>query len=429
VNTPVRQAQKKAKANDDRLTKRWQQTERLQDENARLRADLDQLLERVRGELAPVQAEEAEAARELILHLLPFLRRKSLTRWQRDEIRDWVEDQLEIVTAAGLMDATLEDALARDWALQRGIEIDEDCDQSAAEQVQAEARREQETLELDDEGFESTREGTQADIEAWVEREVEARVHARFGSTAKPTREDAIDDLFAAELDEAERERAEEIKRFRQQAQRAVREEIEARLGERPNDPDQQATADDRGDGPIDDEAAPSKPALDKGVLERLFRRTANVLHPDKEQEERRRADKQSLMGTLLKARKNEDILTVIKLYQEHAGGSPAMEVSDENELLTALEQQIEHLQDEQEAIINQSPAHASIYRELYRRSRKQVDREIAKLKQEARQRAELARRCVREVTTLKALKPVLEERREERRSALLDGLFIVDVC
>ncbi len=419
MNSVVQQRKKKSKTKSDRLNKLWRQAQKLQDENARLRERLDKLIERVHRELAPVQAEEAEAARELVLHLLPFLRRKSLTQWQRDEIRDWVQDQLDIVSAAGLMDATLADALARDWALQRGIEIDEDSDQSAAEQMEAVAQREQ------DAGDAFTGEA-EADIQSWVDREVEARVQERFGSSPNRNRGGAVDDLFAAELDAAERERADEIERFRRQAEQQVREEIEARIGAPFGGSQQDESAERDGDRPTGDEAPAAEPALDKGVLERLFRRTANVLHPDKEQDERRRANKQALMGTLLEARKRQDILTVIQLYQEHVGGSPDLEVSDENELLMALEHQIESLQDEKDAIVNQSSVHANVYQAFYRRPRKQVDRQIAELKEEARQRADLARRCVREVNTLKALKPLLEERRDERRSAIVEGIFII---
>ncbi len=420
MNSVVRQRQKKSKTKSDRLNKLWRQAERLQNQNARLQGRLDALMQRVRGELAPAQAEEGAAARELILHLLPFLQRKSLSQWQRDEIRDWIDDQLELVLAAGLMDATLEEALARDWALQRGIEIDEDSERSVAEQVEAEARREQEAAA---EAFEATREQAYNDVEAWIEREVEARVRARFGETRGQRSGAAVDDLFASEFEEAEAERDEAIERFRQDAEREVREQLEADRERLMGGFEQEEP--EVADGPeFAPELSDMQTATDKGLFDRLFRRAANVLHPDKEQDGRRRADKQALMGTLLEARKERDILTVFKLYQEHAGATPEIDATEENELVATLEQQIEDLRLAQQAIIEQSPAHASVYHDFYGRSRKKVDRELAELKAQAKQRAESARECVRSVRTLKALKPVLEERRDERYLSFHRAVF-----
>ena len=49
------------------------------------------------------------------------------------------------------------------------------------------------------------------------------------------------------------------------------------------------------------------------------------------------------------------------------------------------------------------------------------VHRELAELQKNARGHVEFTRSCVREIHSLKALKPVLEERREDRVLSLLE--------
>ncbi|MDZ7844382.1 MAG: hypothetical protein U5K99_06245 [Anaerolineales bacterium] len=403
---------KKSRSRNNRFNKLWRRAEKLERDNARLRERLDSLVERVQREMAPAEMERAEAARDLILHLLPFLQRKSLTQWQREEIRDWIEQELSVVMAAGLRDEALMDALARDWALQRGMEIDEESDLSVAEQVEAMARGER---EAEDETLDDIIGQACEAFEAMVQQEVEEQVRERFGSTRRRNQGAAADDLFAAELDAAERQREEEIERFRREAERDVRQRVEAQFGAAPDDAWADAA---RGFGDGDETpggGADAPAAVDRGVFERLFRRAANMLHPDKEQDEIRRAEKQALMGTLLKAREDQDVLTVFRLHREHSGGAPDLDARDEKELLDVLEHQVERLEVEQDEIIQQSPVHEAVYNDFYGQPKKKVERDLDEMRDQSTRHAQQVRGLVREVTTLKALKPVLEERRDER--------------
>ena len=405
---------KKLRSRNNRFNKLWRRAEKIERDNARLRQRLDALVERVQREMAPAEMERAEAARDLILHLLPFLQRKSLTKWQREEIRDWIEQELSVVMAAGLMDEALMDALARDWALQRGMEIDEESDLSVAEQVDAVARGEH-GAEAEDETLDDIIGQACEAFEAMVQQEVEEQVRERFGSTRRRNRGAAADDLFAEELDEAERQREEEIERFRREAESDVRQRVEAQFGAAPDGARADA-AHGFGDGDeVPGGGADAPAAVDRGVFERLFRRAANVLHPDKEQDETRRAEKQALMGTLLKAREDQDVLTVFRLHREHSGGAPDLDLRDEKELLDALEHQVERLEVEQDEIIQQSPAHEAAYNDFYGQPKKKVERDLAEMREQWTRHAQQVRGLVREVTTLKTLKPVLEERRDAR--------------
>ena len=78
-------------------------------------------------------------------------------------------------------------------------------------------------------------------------------------------------------------------------------------------------------------------------LLERLFRRLARALHPDREPDEERRAIKHVLMSTALAARRAKDLDTLLSLHAEHVGGLPdALDGADADALVGALERQLE---------------------------------------------------------------------------------------
>lgn len=62
--------------------------------------------------------------------------------------------------------------------------------------------------------------------------------------------------------------------------------------------------------------------------LNKIYKRIANVIHPDKEQDPLKRKEKHELMQSLVKAKKDRDVITLIKMYSQfvpdgeyHLGG------------------------------------------------------------------------------------------------------------
>jgi len=75
-------------------------------------------------------------------------------------------------------------------------------------------------------------------------------------------------------------------------------------------------------------------------LTERLFRRLAQALHPDREPDEAQRKRKQILMGQALEARTARDLDTLLALHVEHLGKElPGV---DAGTLVAALERQLE---------------------------------------------------------------------------------------
>ena len=76
--------------------------------------------------------------------------------------------------------------------------------------------------------------------------------------------------------------------------------------------------------------------------IDQLFRPLARALHPDREQDEKRKAEKHALMSECLLARENNDIDSLLSLYIEHIGDLPKGILADSHEkLIKLLERQL----------------------------------------------------------------------------------------
>ena len=77
-------------------------------------------------------------------------------------------------------------------------------------------------------------------------------------------------------------------------------------------------------------------------TVDQLFRPLARALHPDREQDEKRKAENHALMSECLQARENNDVDTLLSLYIEHVGALPKGILADSHdELIRLLERQL----------------------------------------------------------------------------------------
>ncbi|MDT8409752.1 MAG: hypothetical protein RQ741_09155 [Wenzhouxiangellaceae bacterium] len=153
----------------------------------------------------------------------------------------------------------------------------------------------------------------------------------------------------------------------------------------------------------------------DPGWLRSLFRRAAQALHPDREADPERRALRQGQMQRLLQARKDGDVLTMLRLYAE-AGGSSELALA-ESEMADACElmkQRLTDLAREEFEIIEQSPQHAWVHSLFYAAKPKTRDQRLKRWEKVAQQDVDAIKRTLDELRNLKVLKAYLERRRYE---------------
>lgn len=355
-----------------RFQRLWAEAEALAKDNIELESQLNVLVSRIDKDIFSAEREMGETIRLMVYRQIEFANRKSLLKWQRAELNAWISDNLSELTMFGLIDEKLQNAVARLRAFQMGIELDLDSDLSAQEQLD-------QYLGIDVPGD---------DDDGWWNADEDGK--STESKTTGDLFDDDMDDDFDIddEQDDADEEALAELLR-------KLHEQFEERL-------QPEATTDNR-------------KLMNDDVFKRLFRQTAAALHPDREIDENRRQEKHALMTQLLKARKDRDLITIVKLHEEHTSVESALSGDDEQALEEVLIDYLNQQQARMDDIIEQSPMHRMAYSEFYSDKPATVTRRINAHLKKVRERRRSITHFMAEVKTLKSLKTILEERYESR--------------
>lgn len=404
--------------------KLWDQAAKLKQENERFRQRLDKLVRRIQDEVLPAECEAAAGHIPLLKRLLTLGRRKSMTRWERQELNDWILELVEPLMSTDQIDQELDDELNRYQAFNFGIELDEESEESFTEQIQRFYQQQEEAY--DEEFAPETAEEKQHRIEREVERELDAAL-GRAPQAPDDAEQDA--DLFGDELHAARQQTFDHYQRRRAELREQL---IEERMDEE-DDPFDDFDPFDYGedDDDFEDPFAPrqtSATAVSNEVFTRLFRATVAVLHPDRQQDEAKKEDNHQLMSQLLKARKQGDVMTVINMYQQHVGNQQGLTGQDEKQLIAVLERQIEQLKEDKEDYSHSSPLHRIAFEQYYFGSSKKTDNAFREHKTYLSNHTEQLRKMADHITSLKKLKPYLEKRYEENRVDIAFDQIIDDI-
>jgi hypothetical protein len=156
---------------------------------------------------------------------------------------------------------------------------------------------------------------------------------------------------------------------------------------------------------------------MDNDWIKTLFRRAAQNLHPDREPDSEKRRFKQQRLSELLSARKENDILTMLKIYSE-ATDTQQIELAEKEMgvICDILEDQLNDLKLQQNSFIHSSPERHLVYELLYNKSSKKRQQALKQWQQELAQESEHNRDLVAYLRNLNNLKEILNERRSQRR-------------
>ena len=391
--------------------KLWAKAEKLENENARFRARLDEIMERIRTDIQPVEEEFARQGVPLLRRLLTLGQRKSLTQWQRQELDAWIRELIEPLRSASQLAPEILEDISRYDAFSLGIELDETASTPLVDQLQDHLKRaEQQEKEEDEISEENSRKQT--------EEEVERILDSAFGhEPPKPAPPgDSNNDLFPNELNEELNRQFDEYHKARNAAREELLEEMLA-----DSTPFSDAEEDffkfdsfDASDSlPEKDDDNNDAPKISSVVFTRLFRSTAAQLHPDREPDPVLRQQKQALMAELLGARRQGDVMTVINLYQQHVDNDATLSKADEKQLTNALKRQITALEGKREEYSFESPLHRTAFTQFYHQSFRQTNQALKHHIQMMEAATSEAVSQAHNIKTLKTLKPHLEERYE----------------
>ena len=350
---PQRTRSKKAESRFQRL---WADAEALEKENLEFESELEALVKRIDTDVFHAERKLGEVIYDVVNHQLEFAKKKSLLKWQRSELKQWIDENLSDLIAMGLVDRALQDKLAILKAADIGFDIDNDSERSPYEQLN---------------------EYLQDDLN-------EAEQQA---------------DLFDTEADDIEDE--DEIINDEELA------ELLRKLSERVEEHQQT----------IDEEASKTtRKGLSDAVFKRLFRQTATALHPDKESDVERRSEKHELMSQLLKARKEYDLITILRLHEKYAAAESALNIADQQELEDILQEYLNQQQQKFDDIVRKSPMHHMAYTEFYDRKPATVNRRINAHIKKIEEKKEGLLFFTKHVKTLRALTEILTDRYNANR-------------
>lgn len=349
-----------------RFDKLRERIEHEQRKNETLTRELDELARWLEAQRREIERDVLDASRRLGARLIEFFKRKSLSNWHREELVEWIGEMREQVAA---IDPDAGAELHQRFVDALGVHF-----KMTEEEMEEQFR---EHFEAGDAGFGI--DGDEFDDDEFDDDE--------FDDDVQP-------DLFGEHESGAH--------------------------GPDWGHKDDNARA-------ADQHKAGAGLLADAGWLRRLFRRTAQALHPDRETDPEQRAYKHARMQDLLQARKDGDVLAMLGLYAEASGDQElALAETEMKQACELMEQKLDRLQHERFEITSQSPLHAFAHDEFYRISHKKREQKIRRWEREAQAEARECARMTEKLKNLDVLKAHLGQRREQKYEELngLDDFF-----
>ena len=346
TNSTIDKKPKKS-ADQIRFNKLWEEVKKKQRQNDKLKLEMEALLATYTQKVMPIELGLEEPLVLLAYRLIDFAGRKSLAKWQRAELQDWIAETLHEISQ---------------YNAEKAEEISQDYNQVLAEYYN-----------IPVEEFTEPEQSKEDDIDSVLNDVFESMAH-------DSDQFDGIDqeDLFG----------------FDDEDDLFTRDNADPSLSPEPKE----------------------QPINDKWIRN-LFRRTARVLHPDKEQDPEQRQQKQQLMTQLLDAREQQDIMTMMQLYSEHVDdGELLMEQADINTLCCLLENQKAELDMTREALIDESPMHYAVHGKFYAVTKKIRDKKLQAHLEGVKKGIKQKHQLVEYLCNLTNLKTVLEARYDDRR-------------
>jgi hypothetical protein len=168
----------------------------------------------------------------------------------------------------------------------------------------------------------------------------------------------------------------------------------------------------------------PRDQVMDSTWIKTLFRRAAQNLHPDREPDPESRRHKQQQLTELLSARKENDVLSILKIYSEALSGQEIQLAEKEMETVCdLLEEQLVKLKHEQTVYITAHPERELVYELLYHRNQKKRRETLKLWQKELEQESAQNQELVGFLRNLNNLKEVLRERKAQR-NRFVDWIF-----
>ncbi len=357
--TPAKKKPKTSKKSKlmDQFENLWQRVQKNIKRNATFQKSLDKLKARYEKEVLPSEQAFNDQSYAETRKLMDFFKRKSLTEWQRCTLAEWISENIEALLSHPRYDHQAKTQIADDFRALLHQHFAGDSDE-LNDDLEAQDR----------EGF--NQEDFSDEQDEWSQ-----------GNNKEENGEENNDDsdfenFFKQNFSEQEWDDF--------QAEKAASEK---------QDKDAQRL-------------------LKSSSIRTMFRRVAKVLHPDLESDDTKKEEKHHLMSKLIAARESQDIVTIFQMHREFVNDVPIeLEDHELGNIIQLLKIQISKLDAERQEMTQQDHDTAVIVDLFYGRSEKIISSKINAHINDINDGQIQSRQFVKNVSSLKKLKPYLEAR------------------
>lgn len=360
----------------------WIKIEKHQKRNANFTKKRTKLFEQFKQEAQPSEQKLADAITAQVEHLIHFLSKKSLTDKQRNELLEWVSSDIDYLAthpfSEGIDVADLREKINIELTL-----LAETLDQTVDEESIAELAN------MLDEMFDGEMQFDREELIELIKNPALIQEHVQRFHEKMHEEAAADDDEYNEEFDEDFFEDF-DYQNYSDFSERENKHEL----------------------GILE--------KLFKGSqLNKMYKRLASKLHPDKESDAAKKVIKHDLMQQLASARENKDVFTLLTLYHEH--------IDDESfnfdaETLTAIEallsKKIRELNAELSELKSADTPEAIVWDNFSGRSNKITTENIAEHTDRIEDEVVSINQFIVSTTTLKTLKTELNARIKHREAS-----------
>ncbi|PLC49585.1 hypothetical protein CR159_11655 [Pollutimonas subterranea] len=341
----------------------WQRVINQQKRNDGLRADAQAFAQDIQSRIQDKEKAYMDAMYFACLHLLSFCTRKSLAQWHREMLLEWAAEYVQAMENNPFSQHLDMSALQRRMADAFAVAYPEP-------QLEAGAG----DFDFDDNGHD-------------------------IGGDEDPSIQDMFQDLF----DEFERADA-AGNPFAEHDDPHSEHSFFNEFSQRQQAHEQQ----------VRDENLALKQLIRSSSVNKLFRKLAGILHPDKERDETVRMEKNRLMSELIRARDSNDIPRLFAFYAEYVGESPLQELGgDLDGAAQLLDRHLLYLREQKDDILDENPLAGALYRRFHKSTPAASQRAVNKHLKEIHALTNALRDMRHDITSVNRLKPYLELRRD----------------
>ncbi|WP_435274709.1 hypothetical protein ACMAZF_15780 [Psychrobium sp. nBUS_13] len=365
------------KQQDNDLHNLWQRIEKHQKRNANFTAKIASNFKQFEELALEFEQRQCQKLGEKIAHLVSFLPRKSLSGIEREELQQWIDDDLRYLSSHPFADKALVENIHNIVHSAFVSERETLAQNISADEVAAL----RESIEIEFEGDLNLTDEQIKDVILNPEKMVE-HIDRLFAQHHHEQQEDEY------EIDDEEMMDDDFFEEFYQHYQQS-------------NDG---ASHEDSRSRHLD--------KLFKGSqLNKMYKRLASVLHPDKETDATKKDEKQRLMQELSQARRDKDGFSILQLYLAHFDDDPIFDQQTVDNLKPLLEQKISTLNQQYRDLQRSDDMPTLVWRKFKARNKTLIKQHMTEhadnLHHECLEIAEFIADC----KTVKSLKTKLQSR------------------